>query len=178
MRFPPGREATTGLACKVAPQCVMQIVSHYQPNCSTYCNQCWPICYKPLSQRFHLTVRLSAVTTIPTHYPFCPLSKTTAFIQRAKFKKSPHVLCETWGLFVIIGLVLGKTGELFSVSRGMAYETSEPGSTSRSGVMTASEPSALRAERIMPWLTRPFLKVRGARLAMKQTCLPTSCSGS
>lgn len=137
------------------------------------------VCYKPLGTRISPhTVRLSAVATIPTHYPFCPQSKATAFIQRAKFKKVPTFPCETWGLFVIISLVLGKTRELFSVSRGVAYETSEPGSTSRSGVMTASEPSALSAERIMPWLTSPFLKVRGARLAMKQTCLPTSCSGS
>ena len=106
------------------------------------------------------------------------LVSTMVLLAMVDINRSPHVLCETWGLFVIIGLVLGKTGELFSVSRGMAYETSEPGSTSRSGVMTASEPSALSAERIMPWLTSPFLKVRGARLAMKQTCLPTSCSGS
>ena len=106
------------------------------------------------------------------------LVSTMVLLAMVDTNRSPHVSCETWGLFVIIGLVLGKTGELFSVSRGVAYETSEPGSTSRSGVMTASEPSALRAEIIMPWLTRPFLKVRGARLAMKQTCLPTSCSGS
>lgn len=106
------------------------------------------------------------------------LVSTMVLLAMVDTNRSPHVSCETWGLFVIIGLVLGKTGGLSSVSRGVAYETSEPGSTSRSGVMTASEPSALSAERIMPSLTRPFLKVRGARLAMKQTCLPTSCSGS
>ena len=106
------------------------------------------------------------------------LVSTMVLLAMVDTNRSPHVSCETWGLFVIIGLVLGKTGELFSASRGVAYETSEPGSTSRSGVMTASEPSALSAERIMPWLTSPFLNVRGARLAMKQTCLPTSCSSS
>ena len=39
-------------------------------------------------------------------------------------------------------------------------------------------PSQFSAESIMPWLTRPFLNSRGARLAMKSTCLPTSCCGS
>ena len=92
--------------------------------------------------------------------------RARAFSEKVhNFYKKVPMFCEKHGDF------------LLCVGEG-AYETSEPGSTSRSGVMTASEPSALSAERIMPWLTRPFLKVRGARLAMKQTCLPTSCSGS
>ena len=60
----------------------------------------------------------------------------------------------------------------------LAYPTSLPGRTGRSVVMTLSVPSLLTAERIMPSLTRPFLKVRGAKLAMKHTCLPMRSSGS
>ena len=52
-----------------------------------------------------------------------------------------------------------------------------PGTTGRSTVMTLRLSSKLTAERIMPWLSMPLM-VRGARLATKHTCLPTSCSGS
>ena len=90
------------------------------------------------------------ITDVVIEFALRVLVSTMVLIAMVDTNRSPHVSCETWGLFVIIGLVLGKTGELFSVSRGVGYETSEPGSTSRSGVMTASEPSALSAERIMP----------------------------
>ena len=43
--------------------------------------------------------------------------------------------------------------------------------------VTAREPSKFSALRIMPSLTSPFLNWRGARLAMNNTCLPTSSSG-
>ena len=52
-----------------------------------------------------------------------------------------------------------------------------PGTTGRSTVMTLRLSSKLTAERIIPWLSMPLM-VRGARLATKHTCLPTSCSGS
>ena len=52
-----------------------------------------------------------------------------------------------------------------------------PGTTGRSTVITLRLSSKLTAERIMPWLSMPLM-VRGARLATRHTCLPTSCSGS
>ena len=51
-----------------------------------------------------------------------------------------------------------------------------PGFTSAEVVMTLSEPSKSSAESIMPWLSMPF-SLRGAKLAMKQTRLPTRSSG-
>ncbi len=63
-----------------------------------------------------------------------------------------------------------------SRERSGDYPTSDPGATFRSTVTTLREPSAFTAERIMPWLSMPF-SLRGARLAMKHTCLPTSSSG-
>lgn len=57
------------------------------------------------------------------------------------------------------------------------YFTGLPGFTSRSAVTTLRPPSAFSAESIMPWLSMPR-SLRGGRLAMKHTCLPTSCSGA
>ena len=65
--------------------------------------------------------------------------------------------------------------------KGMVWRAGQPtrlpGTTGRSTVMTLRLSSKLTAERIMPWLSMPLM-VRGARLATKHTCLPTSCSGS
>ena len=57
------------------------------------------------------------------------------------------------------------------------YFTSLPGFTSFNKEVTANEPSKFSALRIIPSLTKPFLNWRGARLAMNNTCLPTSSSG-
>ena len=51
-----------------------------------------------------------------------------------------------------------------------------PATTLRSTVTTESESSKLTADKIMPWLSIPLI-VRGAKLATKQTCLPTKSSG-
>lgn len=57
------------------------------------------------------------------------------------------------------------------------YFTSLPGFTSFSGLITASFPSKFSAERIIPSDVIPF-NFRGARLAIKQICLPTNSSGA
>ena len=51
-----------------------------------------------------------------------------------------------------------------------------PGNTSSDGSINDNEPSAFSAERIIPSdiMPRNFL---GSRLAIKQTCFPTSWSG-
>ena len=57
------------------------------------------------------------------------------------------------------------------------HPTLQPAVTKSLGVSSTRRPSLSSAERIMPSLTTP-LSLRGSKLAMKQTCLPTSFSGS
>ena len=65
-----------------------------------------------------------------------------------------------------------------SCIQGYGYEVNEYSKKDYTDglLITARLPSLFSALRIMPSLTIPF-SLRGARLAMKQTCLPTSSSG-
>ena len=63
-----------------------------------------------------------------------------------------------------------------SLLRLSYYFTSLPGFTSFSGVITASFPSKILGGENHTLETIPF-SLRGAKLAMKQTCLPTNSSG-
>ena len=56
------------------------------------------------------------------------------------------------------------------------YFTWHPGTTSPCGPITTRLPSAFSAERIMPCDSTPF-SLRGSKLAMKHTSLPTRSSG-
>ena len=53
------------------------------------------------------------VTGVVIEFALRVMVSTMVLIAMVDTNRSPHVSCETWGLFVIIGLVLGKTGELF-----------------------------------------------------------------
>lgn len=55
--------------------------------------------------------------------------------------------------------------------------TWQPALTTSEGCSRTKRPSLSSALRIMPWLSTPF-NFRGGKLAMKQTCRPTSFSGS
>ncbi len=60
---------------------------------------------------------------------------------------------------------------------GLCHFTCDPGLTAPVGPITTSLPPADAAESIMPCDSIP-LSLRGGRLAMKHTCLPTSSSGA
>ena len=57
------------------------------------------------------------------------------------------------------------------------YPTFTPLVTGWLGVISTRRPSLSSALRIMPWLSTPF-SLRGGKLAMKHTCLPTRAVGS
>ena len=67
--------------------------------------------------------------------------------------------------------------EMINIHSVMVYPTEQPAVTKSLGVSSTRRPSLSSAERIMPSLTTP-LSLRRSKLAMKQTCLPTSFSGS
>ena len=61
--------------------------------------------------------------------------------------------------------------------KGLFYPTLQPGVTMSLGVRSTRRPSLSSALSIMPWLSTP-LSLRGGKLAMKHTCLPTRACGS
>ena len=70
----------------------------------------------------------------------------------------------------------GSAAHLNIIMYYLGYFTHAPSAHLRSGVRRLSVPSGFSALRIMPWLSMPR-SLRGGRLAMKHTCLPTSSSG-
>ena len=110
--------------------------------------------------------RVKTAATAPPQHTF-PVQRRHVPLAGAYNRQGTRKKCRTSG---------GSAAHLNIIMYYLGYFTHAPSAHLRSGVSTLSVPSGFSALRIMPWLSMPR-NLRGGRLAMKHTCLPTSSSG-
>ena len=110
--------------------------------------------------------RVKTAATAPPQHTF-PVQRRHVPLAGLTTGKAREKECRTPG---------GSAAHLNIIMYYLGYFTHAPSAHLRSGVRRLSVPSGFSALRIMPWLSMPR-SLRGGRLAMKHTCLPTSSSG-